>query len=150
MTIMTNAPAGWTRLPLSKGFAEVNGPVYGRVAPSGNLMMGFRVGPAHLNGLMVCHGGMLMSVADMLLCFTVTWADPERFVLTVSMGSDFLSSAHAGQWVEGEGRLLRMGRSLAFAECLMTADGEPCLRAHATLKLPREPNAPYNVRDLVK
>lgn len=143
-------PAGWTELPLSRGFARVNGPVYGRVAPSGNLMMGFRVGEAHLNGLRVCHGGMLMTVADMLLCFTVTWADPRIFVLTVSMGSDFLSSAQAGQWVEGEGRLLRMGRSLAFAECLLMADGEPCLRAHATLKLPREANAVFDIHDIVK
>jgi hypothetical protein len=40
--------------------------------------------------------------------------------------------------VEGRGERLRTTKSLIFAQCLVTADGEPCMRASGIFKIGKE------------
>jgi uncharacterized protein (TIGR00369 family) len=132
------APAGYTVLqlgPSGSSFIEVNGPLYGR-RDGNRLVMGFRVEPRHCNPADICHGGMLLALADMLIGPGAEFeVQSGRFLPTVSLSADFLAPAQLGAWVEGVAEPLRMTKSLLFAQCLITADGTPALRASGIVKL---------------
>ena len=135
-TAVAAIPDGFQPIPLSpKGsFAEINGPLYGKVA-DGKLSVGFRVEARHCNPSGNCHGGMLMTFADMLLGMGSNFAEKlGRFLPTVNMTSDFLAPSPLGSWVEGQAEVLRVTRNLVFAQCLITADGTPSLRASGIMK----------------
>ena len=55
--------------------------------------------------------------------------------VTVSLVLDFMASATIGQWLEFRPVVLRHGRTLAFTECHVLADGELAARASATFRL---------------
>lgn len=142
-------PAGMKRLPLLEGFMQVNGPLYGRLDTDGLPVMGFFVEQRHINPGRICHGGMLMTFADMLLGFTVSVAAGGRkFLPTVSLSGDFVAPAPLGAWVEGKGRLVRLTRNLGFAEGLITADGEPCLRTSGVMKIPSRESREMSILSL--
>ncbi|HEX6960171.1 MAG TPA: PaaI family thioesterase [Ferrovibrio sp.] len=142
-------PAGFKPLKFM-GFMAVNGPLYGYLhAEDGLPVMGFRVEERHCNPMMVCHGGMLMTFADMLLGFTCSVAAGGRkFMPTVNLAGDYVGPAKLGSWVEGRGRLLRQTRNLGFADCLITADGAPCLRASGIMKIPAQESREADVLSL--
>jgi uncharacterized protein (TIGR00369 family) len=131
-----NPPAGFHALPIPIGFLHVNGPLYVRVEDD-RLKLGLRVEMRHCNPMKICHGGMLATFIDMLMPFTISYhghADG-RFMPTVQLTQDYMAPAPLGCWLEGEAQVLRATRSLIFAQCLVTADGELCLRANGVFKL---------------
>jgi len=131
-------PAGFKPFPIVEGFASHNGPLYVKRDAEGRVIVAFRVQKKHLNGGGVCHGGMLMTLADMALGISTTVAAGGRkFLPTVSMASDFLRPAELGQWVEAIGEPLRVTRNLGFADCRVMADGVLVFRASGTLKIPQ-------------
>jgi acyl-coenzyme A thioesterase PaaI-like protein len=67
--------------------------------------MGFRVEDHHTNGMKNAHGGMLMSFADMAWGHVVS-VETSSYWVTVRLTIDFLSSAHIGDWVEGQSEVL--------------------------------------------
>ncbi|HYM31295.1 MAG TPA: PaaI family thioesterase [Candidatus Cybelea sp.] len=141
-------PEGFAPLPFGPdgSFIHVNGPLYGR-RDGDDLVMGFRVEPRHCNPANVCHGGMLMSVADMLLGAGSNFRSQlSRFLPTVNMTADFLAPAPLGAWVEGRADVLRITRNLVFAQCLLTADGAPALRASGVLKIGRALGDGFDLR----
>ncbi len=132
-------PAGMKPLDLPVGFMGVNGPLWGRLDDDGLPLMGFVVEPRHTNPASICHGGMLMTFADMLLGFTVSLAvGGKKFLPTIQLGGDFVGPAPLGAWVAGKGRLVRQTRNLGFADALITADGAACLRANGIMKIPSQ------------
>jgi uncharacterized protein (TIGR00369 family) len=132
--IASTVPEGFKAIPLN-GFAGASGPLYGKLE-SDRLILGFRVELRHCNPANICHGGMLMTFADMLLGMgSNVQAKLGRFLPTVNMTSDFLAPAPLGCWVEGRTEVLRTTRNLVFAQCLVTADGAPAMRASGILKL---------------
>lgn len=135
----TNIPDGFRPIPMAVGFIGVIGPLYVKYR-DGDLALGFRVEERHCNPMRIAHGGMMCTFVDMLMPFAVM-ADGEisgRFLPTVHMSQEFLSSAPLGAWVEGKGERLRATKNLVFAQCLVTADGEPCMRASGIFKMGRE------------
>jgi acyl-coenzyme A thioesterase PaaI-like protein len=80
---------------------------------------------------------MLMTCADMQLPFGIrlqALSDP-GFLPTVSLSAEFMAPAPLGSWVQGRTDVLKTTRNLAFAQCLLTADGEPVLRASGIFKV---------------
>jgi uncharacterized protein (TIGR00369 family) len=137
-------PPGFAPVPLGpkNGFVDVNGPLFGKLDGE-RLLLGFRVEPRHCNPADICHGGMLMTFADMLLGIGANYQSKlGRFLPTVNMTADFLAPAPLGAWVEGAVDVLRTTRNLVFAQCLLTADGVPAMRASGIMKLgpPFDPN----------
>ncbi len=137
MTETPNLPEGFSELPFRTGFVGVNGPLYVKRGADGRLHLGFRVEERHCNPMGIAHGGMLVTFADMQLPFGARFqADlSDRFLPTIHLATDFLAPAPLGAWVEGETEVLRRTRNLVFAQCLVTADGEPCLRASGIFKI---------------
>lgn len=135
---MTDIPAGFAALPFRTGFVGVNGPLYyRRDESSGALHLGFRVEERHCNPMRIAHGGMLVTFADMQLPFGARFQGDlaDNFLPTINLSVDFLAAAKLGAWVEGETQVLRKTRNLVFAQCTVTADDEPCLRASGIFKI---------------
>jgi uncharacterized protein (TIGR00369 family) len=112
-------------------------PLYSRRA-EGVVEIGFRAAGAHANSRGFVHGGLISALADnaMGLSCAETLGDLSSLV-TVSLALDYLGSANLGQWVQVEPKLNRLGSTLCFAEALVTADGKPCAKAHATFRVVR-------------
>ena len=130
-------PPGYKVIKLwPKGhFADVNGPLYRKIE-EGRLTIAFRVEPRHCNPFGNCHGGMLMTFADMVLGMGSNFAEKlNRFLPTVNLTGDFLAPAPLGSWVEAQAEVLRVTRNLVFSQCMITADGAPALRASGIMKL---------------
>lgn len=139
---MSDIPAGFAELPFRTGFVGVNGPLHVRRGDDGRLHLGFRVEERHCNPMRIAHGGMLVTFADMQLPFGARFQAglPDNFLPTINLSVDFLASAKLGAWVEGSTDVLRRTKNLVFAQCHVTADGEPCLRASGIFKIGPEIN----------
>jgi uncharacterized protein (TIGR00369 family) len=134
---MTDLPTGYAMLPFRTGFIAANGPLYFKREDDGRLRLGFRVEERHCNPMGMAHGGMLVTFADMQLPFAARFQGglENNFLPTINLSIDFLAPAKLGAWVEGETQVLRKTRNLVFAQCTVTADGEPALRASGIFKI---------------
>ena len=134
-------PDGFEPLALGDLFIGNNGPFYLRqeVTDQGPLVqIGFRVERRHCNPMKNCHGGMLASFSDMVLPLSIHRKAAEvghKFLPTISLQLDYLAPAPMGCWVQGEAEVLRVTRSLVFAQGLVTADGEPAVRISGIFKI---------------
>ena len=123
-------PDGYEQLNWSRGFGRQIGPLFERREAVGDATLGFRVEEHHTNGLGNCHGGMLMSFADMAWGRIISLTKSYSWV-TVRLNCDFLSGAQLGDFVEGRGELLAeedlvftvRGRIWVGERTLMTGTG---------------------------
>ncbi|CAN7747638.1 PaaI family thioesterase [Variovorax sp. LjRoot84] len=143
---MDDVPEGFEPASIGGHFASRNGPLHARWH-GGHLLVGFRVGPPHVNPMNACHGGMLATVADILLSTAAQYQTPlgRRFLPTISLQIDYLAGAKLGDWVEGRADILRTTRNLLFSQGLLTVDGAPILRASGVFKI--GPPTPFDKDD---
>ncbi len=132
-------PDGFHPLPMGGEFIAINGPIL--IKHEGALVqLGFRVERRHTNPMGNCHGGMLASFSDMVLPLSIHRKAPEvgfKFLPTISLQIDYLSPAPLDAWVQGEAQVLRVTRSLVFAQGLVTADGVLAVRISGVFKIGR-------------
>jgi len=133
------APDGFTPHDRKSPLTNPWEPLYSR-RTEGSVRLGFRAAEAHANSRGFVHGGLISALADnaMGLSCGAALGDGARLV-TVSLALDFLGSAQLGQWVEISPAVNRAGGTLCFAEATITADGEPCAKAHGTFRVVRRP-----------
>ncbi len=136
---MPTVPPGFIEIPMTQ-FLAVNGPLYGRMR-EGRFTLGFRVEERHCNPRGVCHGGMLMTLADMLLAIGANLEKKlQRFLPTIKLEADFIAPAELGDWIEGTCEVLRVTRNLVFAQGLLAVGEKIVLRTSAVMRLPPEPD----------
>jgi acyl-coenzyme A thioesterase PaaI-like protein len=97
-------PEGFTQMNWTSGFGRQIGPLYELNGDLPDYRFAFRVEGHHVNGMDNCHGGMLMSFADVALGHAVSVAFNAYWV-TVRLVTDFVSGARRGEWVEGTGEV---------------------------------------------
>ena len=132
-------PPGFHPFALKGFFYDTIGPLYARYS-GGRLSLGFRCDERRCNLLGICHGGMLMTLADLQLGLgSNVDAGYEGFGPTVNLTGDFVRPARLGEWVQGRSELVRRTRRLVFMSGALEADGELVLRANAIVNLPRDP-----------
>lgn len=112
--------------------------------------MGFQIGEQFLNRQGVLHGGAIATMLDTLCGFALWVAAERRFGQTLELKTHFLRPAFPGAY-HGEGRVVRMGRSIAFLEAeLFDAQDMLVATASATFRLrsrqpaPKSPERPEN------
>lgn len=130
-------PEGFVKLSLRpSGFLETIGPFFGRSTESG-LIIGLRVEPRHCNSAGLAHGGMLLSLVDVVLTVGSNYnANTERFLPTMNVSCEFIRGVRRGSWVEGAVQVLRVTKSHVFSQLLLTdSDGTVFARASGTLLL---------------
>lgn len=143
-------PPGFVALALGANpFVESIGPLYGHrdEGLAGRLRMGIRVERRHCSPSGFCHGGMLMSMADMLLVLGANLqSDLRRFMTTVSLSADFLAPVPQGAWLQGRLDVLRATRNLVFCQGLYEVDGAPVLRVDGIVKPIGEASSDFSAR----
>jgi len=110
-------------------------PLYSRRTDDA-VIIGLRIATPHTNSRGFAHGGLITALADNAMGLSCgVGLEAAGGLVTVNLGVDFIGSAKVGQWLQVETIVVKRGRSLCFAQALVTADGEPCARANATFKV---------------
>jgi uncharacterized protein (TIGR00369 family) len=125
--------AGWETLP-REPFDNHVGPFFHRREPDGTAVCRFRAEIKNTNALGLVHGGCLLTFADYCLFIAALTETGGREVITVSMGSEFVGGARAGDLVEARGEVIRAGKSLIFARGVLSVDARPVLMVSGTMK----------------
>jgi uncharacterized protein (TIGR00369 family) len=139
-----NPPDGFLRIDFDRGsdatFNSHIGTLYAKRGPKGTrdeFVMGFRVHRHMSNPAGGLHGGMMMSVADLVGTMGGgTLVGLRKFLPTVSMTFDFVAPAKLGDWVEGRAEVVGQTRSLLFTSISLTVGEERILRASQIAKIP--------------
>jgi len=132
----SDIPNGFRPVRIAGQFVVHNGPLFARIEGDHRVQLGFRVEPRHTNSMGVCHGGMLATFADMLVPCAAMYRPglERRFLPTISLQVDYMGAAKVGDWVQGEGEILRSTRNMLFGQALVTSNGEPVLRVSGVFK----------------
>ncbi|HVY86249.1 MAG TPA: PaaI family thioesterase [Caulobacterales bacterium] len=135
-TIVPEGPfAGWTTWGLGTDPYETHlGPFCFRVV-DGRAQCAFEPKPHHCNGGGAIHGGALMSFADFSL-FSIAHnalTDGVKAV-TLSCNCEFISAGTLDGWIESDGDVLRVTRSLIFVRGLIRQRTRPVLAFSGALK----------------
>lgn len=136
---MTAAPEGFVPTDHSSPYMDLIGRLY-ECGTGDEYRLGMWVEAHHTNRLGQCHGAVLAALADVHLLRVIALTQKPRLTLvTVHLGLDYLSPAPRGSWMEGRGRIDRMGRSLCHSSGLIYADGKAVLRASGVFQLVSAP-----------
>lgn len=98
-------PDGYESMNWNRGFGRQIGPLYQRTGSDGSYSRAFLVCEHHTNGMMNCHGGMLMAFADTAWGHAVSMRKRDHYWVTVRLLTDFVSAANLGDWVEGSAEI---------------------------------------------
>jgi len=126
-------PEGFVLSERRGPFTQHNGPFYHRLGPI-LTEHGFFALKRHCNGLGIVHGGMLASFVDGMLGHAVSF-DAKAAGVTIHLSLDYLSMARSGEWVQGEAKVTRRARDVAFAEARAFVGDKDVVRAAAVFKL---------------
>jgi uncharacterized protein (TIGR00369 family) len=100
------------------------------------VILGLRLAKPHTNGRGLIHGGLIASLADNAMGYSCAQAtDWTTSFVTVSLAVDYVGSAQIGQWLAVESDVIKTGRTICFAQSLITADDAVIARANATFRV---------------
>ncbi len=152
-------PTGFRRIDFDRDRPEPTfnshiGNLYVRRGEKGTrdeFVMGFRVHQHMCNPAGGLHGGMMMTVADLVGAMGGgTLAGLRKFLPTVNMTFDFVAPAKVGDWVEGRPELVRATRSLLFTNIYLTVGEVKILRASSICKIPSGDGLAFGKAKLVR
>jgi uncharacterized protein (TIGR00369 family) len=138
-------PQGFIRIDFDRGRPQVTfnghiGTLYAKRGDKGTadeFVLGFRVHQHMCNPAGGLHGGMMMTVADLVGTMGGgTLVGLRKFLPTVSMTFDFVAPAKVGDWVEGRCEVVRQTRSLLFTSIYLTVGEQKIVRASQVAKIP--------------
>lgn len=131
---MADDPAPLWREILGEGFNRHIGPIrFARVGDTEWRAM-LELDARHLNRGGVCHGGVLMTLADVAMGAASFEAAGGHPCATIEMNSHFLAAAKPGAALEARSRQLRRVKTLSFMDCEVWSGGRQVLRASGIWK----------------
>lgn len=134
VSAILNTPDGFGPFEPVSPFLSLIGPVFARTSDD-QLTMGMRIEERHCNRRGTAHGGLLVTLADILLGYTAGHGSERGLLTTSALAVEFLGGARQGDWVEGSAEVLKIGRRLANARCLLSVDGRPILHASGSFSV---------------
>jgi uncharacterized protein (TIGR00369 family) len=134
-----SVPEGFELLPEISGFMDNLGPCY-RKLDGDELVFGLLVGPQHGNSIGFCHGGALLTLADIAAASS---ANKARGIIagapTINLSMDFISSARVGQWIEARSEGVTIKRLFGFSHGVIVGSRGVVARYNATFYFPDHP-----------
>ena len=110
---------------------DLIGPLYCR-GEGVDLIIGLRVVAKHCNARGTVHGGILATVADVALGYTMAFSStPPASLVTANLTLDFAGTAKIGDWLEARVDVQKRGSRLSFANCYITVGEQRIVRASA-------------------
>jgi acyl-coenzyme A thioesterase PaaI-like protein len=136
MTTEPVIPPGYEPI-INVGFNKHIGPILKKSDAAPGAAKRFRVHlKSHmLNGGGMAHGGFLMSVADVIMGYSVKEATEGQGSATVSLNCDFVAGAKGDEILEGTTTITRKTRSLVFISGELSAGGRTVLTATGIWKV---------------
>ena len=128
-------PAGFESLFRKSPLTEPWEPLYAKKTDKA-VIIGLRLAKPHTNGRGLIHGGLIAALADNAMGYSCAQATgwTTSFV-TVSLTVDFAGSAEIGQWCSIESDVIKSGKTICFAQCLIKADDAVIARASGTFRV---------------
>jgi uncharacterized protein (TIGR00369 family) len=124
-------PEGFKPLFRSSPVIEMIGPVYSRGEGAG-LELGLRAERKHCNRRGTVHGGILATLADIALGYSLAFStQPPTAAITANLSIDFAGAAKEGDWLEARVDFQKLGSRLAFANCYINVGEQRVARASA-------------------
>ena len=129
-------PEGFRKLDVADEFVGLIGPLWFK-AEGERLRVGLPLEARHGNPMGWAHGGLLVTVADMVMgagsghITGIRWPHP-----TISLSTEFVRGAKLGQWLEGTARIARRTINFCFCSCDLVCGGEIVLVASGVFKVP--------------
>ncbi|HUF55398.1 MAG TPA: PaaI family thioesterase [Thermohalobaculum sp.] len=117
-----------------EGFSRLVGPI--RFARAGDNLWhaGLEIEDRHLNVGGVCHGGVLLTLADVAMGTASHEAADGHGCATIEFGSHFLAAVKKGQTALAVVHQARRARDLSFMAAEIHAGGRLCVRASGIWK----------------
>ena len=110
---------------------ELIGPLYCR-GEGDDLIIGLRVEAKHCNARGTVHGGILATLADVALGYTMAFSStPPASLITANLTLDFAGTAKIGDWLEAHVDVQKRGSRLSFANCYIAVNEQRIVRASA-------------------
>lgn len=107
-------PAGFERLPEGFGYTDSVQPVYRRIDGE-QVSFGLVVQAHHGNSMGICHGGVLMTLADMTAGSGCNLARGEVVGSpTINLSVDFIAAARQGEWIQADAEQVSLKRRFGF------------------------------------
>ncbi|MFC4346990.1 PaaI family thioesterase [Kordiimonas lipolytica] len=140
MVAAANPPEGFEPILSNSPFGWENGPIFEKADDSGRVR-GFRVADRHINAGGACHGGMIMTFADILLATAVFDVAEPPFV-TVRLTTDFIGPAFKDEWLEGRAEVTGVDDGLVAVTGRMVAEGRQVASVSGLFKVIRSRSRP--------
>jgi acyl-coenzyme A thioesterase 13 len=126
-----DVPEGFGPLFRTSPLLDALGPFYGK-GTGADLVIGLRAEDKHTNSRGAVHGGVLATIGDIALGYTMAFSsDPPRRATTASLTIDYIGSAKAGDWIEARVDKYKIGKTLAFANAYLTVNDTQVARVSA-------------------
>ncbi len=111
---ITSPPADFEAVGSGLGFIDAIQPFYRRIRGT-ELSFGLVVQKHHCNRMDMCHGAVLMTLADITAVSGISLLrGMEEGTPTVNLTMNFVSSARAGDWLQADVEKATLKRRLAF------------------------------------
>lgn len=129
-------PAGFEPVTGGLGFTDNLQPLYMRVEGK-QVSTGLRVDEQHLNLMGICHGGVLMTLADITAAFGVNHLRGDMGGSpTINLSLDFISAGKPGDWLQADVSDVTVKRRFGFCNGLIVNDRGIVARYNGTFYLP--------------
>ena len=129
-------PDGFVRLPTGLGFTDNLQPCFRRIEGDA-VSFGLVVERQHGNVMGICHGGVLVTLADVTAATGVNVARGVRAGSpTINLAVDFIAAARMGQWIQADVHSVTVKRRFGFCSGLITNSEGVVARFNGTFYLP--------------
>lgn len=131
----TSIPEGFYPAPFDIPFLRNAGP-YHIKEHEGRYLIGTRISEGHINSTHIAHGGVLTTLADVALSYQVYRSkEPYVPIATITLNTNFLSGAQAGEWIEADCEIDRIGKSIAYVHGLIRSGDRTILTMNGVFKI---------------
>lgn len=136
-----HVPEGYQPLFRTSPVLDLIGPIHCRGQGS-DLVLGLRAERKHCNGRGTVHGGILATLADVALGYTIAFcSDPPAGLTTANLCLDFAGAAQQGDWLHTEVDIQKRGARLSFANCYVCVGERRIVRASAVFLVSEQQRA---------
>jgi uncharacterized protein (TIGR00369 family) len=132
---MPDLPQGYAPFERSSPFLDAVGPLFQKIEGD-TLLLGLRIEERHCNRRGYAHGGLLVTLADLVLGYNLVRAGGSGGGITVNLSTDFAGSAQRGDWVEARADVQKAKGSVAFANCYISVGDRRIVRGSGIFHIP--------------
>ncbi len=103
------------------------------------VQIGVRVSSAHCNSRGLVHGAFLAAIADNAMGLSVgvelrNHGLEVGSLVTANLSIDYVGMAAVGDWIATDTEVIKIGKNLCVANCLVGKSEQPVARVNATFQ----------------